>query len=280
MRRIAAAAATAALLVAAAPAAAQAPTPQKRTYALVSAIGSSFTLVRQRMQAGSMIDGDRRFERRVPGVAIDAAVLRGLERIVREEDPEAEVIYMKLNPDELAGARRYERGEVALGKLASALEKMPQRGHWHRILVVTPGYMNSGREGLGGKLHGIGIFVQPAEKLPRNNEDFTRRPDATRSLDGTPGESDRWVAPYFYAQVSILDPRTLRVLETRERRDFEKLHDPRSIANDIELDFPPEVLGERLERFVELSTADALREMRGSVTVSEPRVVEPGGTKP
>lgn len=250
-------------------------TPAPRTYALVSAIGSTMTVVRQRRQTGSMIDGAQRLERQVPGRAIDTAVLRGLERIVREEDPGAEVVYMALDPRELASAHRYERGEVALGKVAGALEKMPERDRWHRVLVVTPGYMNAGREGLGDKLHGIGIYVQNTEKLPRNNEDFTRRPDATRSLEGAPGESDRWIAPFFYAQVSVIDPRTLRVLETRERWDFEKLFDPASVGHDVELDFPPDVMGARLERFVELATADALREMRSSVRVSEPRVVTP-----
>jgi len=249
--------------------------PPPRTYALVSAVGSTFMLVRQKKQVGTLMDPYQRLERDIPGVALDAAVLRGLERIVREDDPSAEFVYMKLNPAELGGAYRYERGDLALGKLATALEKMPQRDTWHRILVVTPRYMNSAREGLGDKLHGIGVFVQPSEKLPSNNEDFTRRKDATRSLDGTPGESDRYVAPYFYAQVSVIDPRTLRILETSERWDFQKLFDPKSTSGDVEDAFPPEVLAAQLERFVELSTAEALREAWGSVTVSEPRIVRP-----
>jgi hypothetical protein len=170
---------------------------------------------------------------------------------------------------------RYERGELALGKLATALEKLPQRHSWHRILVVTPRYLNSNRDGMGEKLHGVGVYVQPSEKLPENNELFTRAKDETRSLDGTPGRSDRYVAPYFYAQVSVLDPKTLRVLEVSERWDFEKLFDPRSTASNVEDAFPPEVLGARVERFVELSTANALREALGTVTVSEPRIVAP-----
>lgn len=267
----------AALLLAPLAARPQAPAPPApRTYALVSAIGSTFMLVRQKKQVGTMLEPYQRFERPLPGAGLDAAVLRGLERIVREDDPAAELVYMKLNPAELDGAHRYERGAMALGKLAAALEKMPQRAKWHRILVVTPRYMNGGREGLGEKLHGIGVYVQPSEKLPSNNEDFTRRKDATRALDGTPGASDRYVAPYFYAQVSVIDPATLKVLETSERWDFEKLFDPKSTRADIEDDFPPEVLAARVERFVELATADALREAFGTVTVSEPRIVAPG----
>ena len=262
-----------ALVAAVAPEARANPAPASRTYVLVSAVGGTFTFTRQRKQTGSNIEADQRSERPLPGAALDAAVLRGLERIVREEEPAAEVVYMRLDPAELAGAWRYERGEVALGKLATALERMPGRERWHRILVVTPAYMNSGRERLGEKLSGVGIYVRNAEALPANNENYTRPSDETRALDGTAGRSDRWVAPYFYARVSILDPRTLRVLETSERWDFEKLFDPKSASLDVEVDFPPDVIGARLERFVELSTADALRELFGTVTVSEPRIV-------
>ena len=246
---------------------------EPRTYALVSAVGSSVTLVRQRKQVGTLMEPYQRHERQIPGVALDAAVLRGLERIVLEDDPAAAFVYMKLDPAELAGARGPRKGEVALGKLASALERMPGRERWHRILVVTPSYLQSDREGLGEKLHGIGVFVQNAQKLPSNNFDFSRRQDDTRALDGTPGQSDRYVAPYFYAEVSVIDPRTLRVVESSQRWDFQKLFDARLDTGNVEDQFPPEVLAAQLERFVELSTANALREAFGSVTVSEPRII-------
>lgn len=246
-----------------------------RTYALVSAVGSTLTLVRQKKQVGTSLEGYQRIEREIPGVALEAAVLRGLERSVVEDDPTAAFTYLKLNPEEMRGALRHERGEVAIGKLATALERLPERKSWHRILVVTPRYMNSGREGMGDKLHGIGVFVQPAEKLPANQDDYARLGDETRGPDGTPGRSSRFVAPYFYAQVWVIDPATMRVLETSERWDFQKMFDPASTRNNIEDDFPPEVLAAQVERFVELSTANALREAFGTVTVSEPRIVPP-----
>ncbi len=244
-----------------------------RHYALISAVGSTFTLVRQKKQTGSSLGGSQRIERDIPGVALEAAVLRGLERIVLEDDPTAGFTYLKLNPVELQGAHRYERGEVAIGKLATALERMPERNSWHRILVVTPRYMNSGRDGMGDKLHGIGVYVQPAEKLPPNQEDYARNEDETRGPDGAPGRSSRYLAPYFYAQVWVIDPATLRVLETSERWDFQKLFDPASTSNNVEDHFPPAALAAQVERFVELSTANALREAIGTVTVSEPRIV-------
>jgi hypothetical protein len=73
----------------------------------------------------------------------------------------------------------------------------------------------------------------------------------------------------------VIDAATLRVIESSERWDFEKFAEPSSTRNDIEGDFPPEVLGPLVNRFVELSTADAVREIFTSVTVSEPKVVKP-----
>jgi hypothetical protein len=150
-------------------AAAQAPpSPAPRTYALVSAVGSTLSYVRERKSVGT---------------------------------------------------------------------RMPGRASWHRVVVVTPRYLNSAREGLGERLHGIGVYVQPAEKVPANRDDFFGRvEDETRAADG---------------------------------------HHSRSTNNDVEEDFPPEKIAPFLERFVELSTAQALREAFGPVTVSEPRIVAP-----
>lgn len=166
------------------------PAATPRTYALVSAIGGTFSLVRQRRSVGTSLEPYQRLERRVDGSELDAAVLRGLQRVVEEEDPHARFV----------------------------------------ILVVTPRYMNSGREGRGEKLGGIGVFVQPTEKMPASRDEFTLHEDAAKTLD---------------------------------------------IELDIEEDFPPEVLGPLVTRFVELSTADALREIFTTVTVSEPKAGGP-----
>lgn len=250
-------------------------TPGPRTYALVSAVGNTFGFVRQKKQVGTSLEPYQRFEREIPGIALDAAVLRGLERVVGEEDPGARFVYLKLNPRELDRVYAYQRGEVAIGKLATALERMPERREWHRIVVVTPRYMNSGRSSLGEKLHGVGVFVQPMEKVPASRDDLTLQQEMARTPEGRQVASSRFVAPYFYAQVWVLDAATLRVLETSERWDFEKLADPKSTRSDIEDDFPPEVLGPLVERFVELSTANAVREIFSTVTVSEPKAVTP-----
>ena len=149
------------LLLAGSALAAEVPAPNPHTYALVSAIGSTMSFVRLKKNVGSHLEPYQRFELDVPGTAVDAAVLRGLERVILQEDPTAQRVYLKLNPKELEATYAYQHGEVAIGKLVSAFEKMPQRKDWYRIVVVTPRYVNSEREGLGAKLHGIGVYVRP-----------------------------------------------------------------------------------------------------------------------
>ena len=84
-----------------------------------------------------------------------------------------------------------------------------------------------------------------------------------------------FIAPYFYAQVWVLDARSLEVLYTAERFDYQRIYDPQSAAINIERALPPETLGPLVESFVEKASAKALRDAIGVVTVTEPRVVQP-----
>jgi hypothetical protein len=258
-------------ILAALPAASADPAPTPHVYALVSAVGSKISYVRMKMGTGSNnLDPYKRIDVDVPGAAIDGAVLRGLERVILQDDPGAQMIYMKLNPKELEGSYAYKHGDVAIGKLASALEKMPGRKDWYRIVVVTPRYVNSERAGLGTKLHGIGIYVRPFGSGLATDafDDQANQPD-TISPEGVEGRSKRYIAPFFYTQVWVIDPATLQVLESNERYDFQRYYDPKSTANDIEDAIPPEKLGPLMEKFVEQSSARSLREAIGSVTVRE-----------
>ena len=79
--------------------AAFAQSPEKpKTYALVSAIGSEITYVRQVKGTGSNISPYRRYPAQIPDGAIDAAVLRGLDRAIAQEDPDSKRIFLRLQP--------------------------------------------------------------------------------------------------------------------------------------------------------------------------------------
>jgi hypothetical protein len=248
-----------------------------RTYALVSAIGSTLAYTRLKTQVGSHLEPYDRADLKVPDATLDAAALRGLERIVKQTDPEARFVYLKLNPAEFEGVAAPRRGETAVGKLATALERMPQRSDWHQVLVLTPRYVANERERLGSKLQGIGIYVQPIHSSlmgPALNEIATRDDAEAISPTGERVRASTFIAPYFYAQVWVLDAKTLEVLYTAERFDYQRIHDPKATAIDIENAIPPETLGPMVEKFVEQASAKALREAIGVVTVTEPRIIK------
>jgi hypothetical protein len=253
-----------------------------RTYALVSAIGSTFLYVKPRMSTGTHMEAYQRAEMTVPDTSLDAAALRGLEKIVKLSDPTAKFVYLRLNPEEFAKIDAPQKGAVAVGKLASAFDRMPERKDWYQILVVTPRYVASERAGLGSKLSGIGVYVQPLDRgvLGQNGaigaDPYTDEPgEGAVTPDGKPVQSGSFVAPFFYTQVWVLDAATLQVIHTTERFDFQRIRDPSVASIKIENEVPPEKLGPMVETFVEQASARAAREAIGVVTVGEPKVVRP-----
>lgn len=260
--------------------------PQKSTerpmvYALVSAVGDQFSYVRQRQQVGTNLEPYSRNLMKVPDDGLNVAVLRGLDRVIADREPDSKRILLKLNPLEMANVLPQDRERVAIGKLAAAFESMPQRMEWDRIIVVTPKFLLPGREGLGAKLHGIGVFVQPlrSSTITGGNFEFDVDRDGspgpeTAAPDGTVNRSRRFVAPYFYTQLWVFDAKTLEVLETESRYDFMRLYDPESGAIDVAKGYTPEQLAAQVEAFVEKSSSRALREAVPVVTVGEPKRVD------
>jgi hypothetical protein len=252
-------------------------------YALVSAIGSELNVVRQRAHVGSNLPPYKRYAVAAPDTSVDAAVLRGLDRAVASEDPESQRVFLRLNPDEVKGVYPYQRGEVLEGKVVQALSTMPERKDWYRIILVTPRFLNVEREGMGPKLHGIGVYIQPLgrNRTALSDGDLIETgidPD-TVSPTGEKGHSYKYVAPYFYAQVWVIDAQSMKVLEINERYDFQRLYDPESTALDVAQQIPPEVLGGLVEKFVERAAARALNDKEGEVIIREPRVVDPSPKK-
>jgi hypothetical protein len=272
--------ARAALAVALVAGAAFAQSPQKpKTYALVSAIGSEITYVRQIKGTGSNISPYRRYPAQIPDGAIDAAVLRGLDRAIAQEDPDSKRIFLRLQPGTLTGLMGHQRGDVISGRVIDDLAHASERAEWDRIILVTPRFLNAERENMGPRLHGIGIYVQPLgrnlnagfmdSELESSFDPETVAPDGKRST------SYKFVAPYFYAQVWVIDAKTMKVLEKKERYDFMRIYDPMSTAIDVAKSIPPEVLADKLQAFVERASAKAINEAIGEVIVKEPKIVNP-----
>jgi hypothetical protein len=261
------------------------PPPKPTVYALVSAVGGDLTFVRQREQVGSnRVDTYHRLTLKVPDASLDGAVLRGIAKVIRGNEPDAVLHYMRLNPKELEGVTAHRKGEIAIGKLAKAFDGMPERMSWDKIIVITPKYLQPSRDRMGSKLHGLGVYVQPLYSGnpagPGGIEDLApsgvSADEAVVDEEGAVNRSSTYVAPYFYTQLWVLDAKTLEVLDTDERYDYQKIHDWRWTSNDVQRNLSPEQLSEAVGNFVERQAARATREAVGSVTVGDPKPVKVG----
>jgi hypothetical protein len=265
----------------------QVATPKPKVYALISAVGDQFTMVTQKQSVGSnMLDHYRRDVFKVPGNMLNTSILKGLDRAIEQKDPSSIRILATLNALEMEGVRPLDRERIAMGKLLSALEKMPQRAEWDTIIVVTPKYQYSARKGMGSKLEGIGIYIQPLESNRLSSTDGveilgTEGEEETINPEGKPGKrSSRFVAPYNYTQTWVFDAKTLKVLETSARYEFQRIYDPESTALDIAKSIPPEKMAELLTKFVERSVARGVGEALPTVEIGEVTPVAAGTPKP
>ncbi len=243
-----------------------APAAAPKTYALVSAVGDQLEFVTRKQGTGSnILDTFDRKKLTIPNHSLSTSVLRGLDKVLDDSDPGSKRVYMTLAPVELTGVRPQDRESVAIGKIVSVLEKNPQRKDWDKIIVVTPSYRYGEFNGMGTKLYGLGVFIQPlySGKLPNSD-------GGEIDLDG-PGEGEgvvtpedketrsrRYVAPYSYTQLWVLDAKTLQVLEKNDRYDNQKIFDPTSTAINVANAVSTEVLAAKLAALVEKSASKSL----------------------
>jgi len=249
-----------------------------RTIALISAVGDQFTYLRQRQSVGSNMEPYVRRVFTVPDGALDQIVLRGLDKALDQTDPDAKRVYMRLNPPEMAGVYAQNREEVAIGKIVSQLDKMPERMNWDRIIVVTPAYQFTAHSGMGSKMQGLGVYVLPLQnQLSAQNplgldetiggmEEFDTVSPDDRSKKK---KSKIYVAPYSYTQLWILDAKTLKVLQKETNKQSVRLYDPDSTALDVQQQFSIEKLATHIETFVERSSTRALKAATPEVTIEE-----------
>ncbi len=257
---------------------------RKQVFALISAVGDQFTYVKLRQQVGSnIIDNNYRKVMKAPDNGLNLAVLKGLDTAVAAANPDSERVFLSLNPVELEGVLPQNREAVAIGKLIAVIEKMPERQNWDKIVVATPKFLMSERDGMGPKLQGFGIYVQPLVSgglsgISGDNNTEILGNDIDRGTDsdtGTPNgkrsRSKQYVAPFAYMEVYILDAKTLKVLEKNARYDYSKLSDPESTALNIEKAMTTEFISSRMTRLIERSAAAALgvTDSGGSVVIGD-----------
>lgn len=247
----------------------------KPVYALASAIGGQLSRVVANPSVGTHTDPYERVTLRITDHSLDAMVLRGLDRVVARHAPDSERVFMRLNPLVLDDVPPVEREKVAFERLTAEISRWPQRHQWTRIVIVTPHYRAFERNGLGSRLHGVGLFVQNLENLVEYD---------VVEPDGTPGaqKRNRYVALYYYATVYVLDAKTLEVIESQPWLIDEKIHDSKSDAIHVGNQLDANRLAERIEVFAERASNTALaRTLRGTVEVRPIRPVgEPAAPTP
>ena len=249
--------------------------------ALVATVGDQVSYSRQRSSAGSNIDSTYRKTVAIPTQALNAAVLKGLDRAIEREEPLSKRLFLLWNtPADTAEALKTAHGEqrntLLFDALLAQLRGLPQRTEWDRIEAIVPRYARSERDGLGSKLGGIGFYVQPLANVlvefQENGDTVTTESDgASRTIDPKTGERGNYstfVAPYFFFERITLDARTLEVLARKSHFDNTKYHDPNSTATDIADQMPLAEMFTRLATLMEQSAFRSVRGVRPEVLVS------------
>lgn len=244
-----------------------------KTFALVSAVGDQFQMVRQKEQVGSHLENFTRQTLTVPDQALNHAVLRGLDRAVAAEYPDSNRVFLAVRSDmAIQAALPQDREALTMRRVLALMETNPARKDWDQIIVVVPKWLMSERRGMGSKLAGIGIYVQPLGPLSEGLDEGPLS-DSVEDTDRESTRSRRFVAPFFYVQVTTLDAKTLKVIKSESRYDFRKIVNKESSALDVMAAFTPEQLASHVERFVETSALRSVTSQSSSVEIGTVRTM-------
>lgn len=267
-------------------AAAAATTAPGRTVALISTIGDRITVVRQRPGVGSHMEPYTRRELKFDARLLNRLVLKGLDQGLAEAEPETQRVLLDWLPEgeiaaQIDDARRLQRESLIETLLIEHLRGMPERQQWDEIVAVLPKWTMPSVKGMGEKLAGIGIYIQPLRR--QSLEDFgdgelnvsAITPDGDHvTLDPNSGDksaSSIFVAVYTYMQTLTLDAKTLSVKKRELRQDNVKYFDPKSPANDVGRMFDNRFL---IGAVAQIAERSAQRAMTGDVIVSPARKLE------
>lgn len=266
--------------------------PKPGVVALVAAVGDQVDFVRQKQSTGSHLEPFIRKRMPVNGQALNFAVLRGLDAAIADDEPASTRVLLQWSMppqtrQRLEDAPGNQREAIVLEALQEHLRALPERAQWDRIEAIVPSYFFSELRGMGRKLSGIGIYVQP---LKSSSIDFSENGDMMETArdgdhrtinpnTGATGRSSTYVAPYMYFQRVTLDARTLSVLAKKRQFDNVKFADPESTANDVFKQMPLAQMMEKLLETVERSAYKSVRDPKTEVQVTVP-VVLPAASAP
>jgi hypothetical protein len=244
-------------------------------YALVAAMGDQFIAAQEVHSIGSRLPNYSKRSLDVKDEGINKLALASLDMAVRRMHADAERIHLAVPLSKDVQLRVRSLEENAFDTAVEALRARPDRSSWHRIVLVTPHNRVQKAEvgGLPPDTQGVGLMSQGLCQSDVRDCD-RRRPNSGVEVETPKGGkaiSGRYVAPYFFAKVWILDPRSLQVLDSEVVMDHTKYNDPDSGAMDQNSALDRKFLLARIVEQVEASTARAVArtELRGKVEVNE-----------
>jgi len=251
-------------------------TPPK-SIAVLAAAGDQFQYVRRKPAAATRIEPFVRRWVTMPDNGLNLVVLRGMDRALTGQYPDAELTRLTLMPTpEDRAVLPQERERYTMKRVMDYLSPLPERSKWDQIFVVTPKWLMEEHKGMGARLSGIGLFVQP---IPSNLDDAME----VGALEGevrdlTSGDfkkqrSGTYVAPFFYMQVTVLDAKTLAVIRQEARYDFRKIINSESAVLDVEKSLTPQQLASEIARFVESAARRVIVDKAGTVDVGPVRTL-------
>ncbi|MEO7254577.1 MAG: hypothetical protein ABIZ64_10115, partial [Casimicrobium sp.] len=113
-----------------------------KTFALVSAVGDQFQMVRQKEEVGSHLENFTRQSLTVPDQALNHAVLRGLDRAVAAEYPDSNRVFLAVRSDAtIQAALPQDREALTMKRVLALMEVNPARKDWDQIIVVVPKWL-------------------------------------------------------------------------------------------------------------------------------------------
>lgn len=260
--------------------------PRRPVIALLAAVGDQLSVVRQREGIASHVEPFSRRVLPIKGQTLNMAVLRGLDQALAETEPQSQRVLLRWSPPPdteaaMAKASGPEREELLLQALIRHLGSLPQRSQWDRIEAVLPKYFRHEIQGMGSKLSGVGIFVQPLARgkqidLGEDGMSEVELDDrgSHRTIDprtGRHGHASTYLAPYVYFERITIDAASLQVLARQRQFDNVKYHDPQSTAIDVAEQLPVvELLGRTLQ-LAERAAYQSVRGKSAQVDVTAPR---------
>jgi hypothetical protein len=251
-----------------------------RTYALVAAVGNQYSLVTEVETVGSHLSPYRKLTVDVPGNLLNRFVLHSMDAAIARMEPASTRLYLTIATPPMDRVPPGKRGQLAIDSVVAALEGMPERATWDRIVVVTPAYQALKHDRMANRLQGLGVFAQPlCQGTPTScamGFEATG-PDAV-TPEGKSVRANYFVAPFSYIEVWIVDPKTLAIVERQAQFDNRKLYDPKSPSATITGNATSASLAAGFGRVIEKSVQSAVAEtglVQGQSEVGEIHRIKP-----